>query len=332
MSASSLLSRLKPDGFTVALLLVVVLASLMPASGLAATVLGVVTDIAIGLLFFMHGAKLSRQAILAGAGHWRLHLLILGSTFAIFPVIGLAVGLLPQALVPHDLALGLLFLCILPSTVQSSIAFTSMAGGNVAAAVCAASASNLLGIFLTPALAYLLMGLQGAGGSDFGGAVRSIVMQLLVPFIAGHLARPWIGGFIDRHRQALMLTDRSSILLVVYGAFSAAVIEGLWSRLGARDLAVMVVLDILILAVALVVTTGLSRRLGFAREDEITAVFCGSKKSLVSGVPMAGVLFSPAMVGPMLLPLMIFHQIQLMVCAVLARRYAAKGAERIAQG
>lgn len=331
MSVSSLLSRLKPDGFTVALLLVVVLASALPASGQAASILGVVTDVAIGLLFFMHGAKLSRQAILAGAGHWRLHLLILGSTFLIFPAIGLAVGLLPQALAPRDLALGLLFLCILPSTVQSSIAFTSIAGGNVAAAVCAASASNLLGIFLTPALAYLLMGLQGASGADFGGAVRSIVIQLLAPFIAGHLARPWIGGFIDRHRQALMLTDRSSILLVVYGAFSAAVIEGLWSRLGARDLAVMVVLDIIILAAALGVTTLLSRRLGFAREDEITAVFCGSKKSLVSGVPMAGVLFSPAMVGPMLLPLMIFHQIQLMVCAVLARHYAEKGAEKLAQ-
>jgi sodium/bile acid cotransporter 7 len=328
MSISSLVGRLRPDGFTLALVGTVIVASLLPCSGAWALVLGVVTDVAIGLLFFLHGAKLSRDAILAGAGHWRLHLLVLGSTFLMFPLIGLAVSAAPAGgLIDPQVAMGVLYLCILPSTVQSSIAFTSMAGGNVPAAVCAASASNLLGIFLTPALAALLLNVQGAGGGgDFLGAVQAIVLQLLVPFLAGHFARPWIGSFVDRHKKALTLVDRGSILLVVYTAFSAAVIEGLWRRLGAHDLAVIVAVDCAILAVALFATTFVTRRLGFSRADEITAVFCGSKKSLASGVPMAGVLFPAAMVGPILLPLMVFHQIQLMVCAVLARHYAEKGA------
>lgn len=325
MSRSSLFSRLKPDGFTMALVATVIVASLLPCRGQGAVIFGAITDVAIGLLFFLHGAKLSREAIIAGAGHWRLHLLVLASTFVMFPLLGLGVTALPASVLNPQVALGVLYLCILPSTVQSSIAFTSMAGGNVPAAVCAASASNLLGIFLTPALAALLLGLHGAGaGGDFFSAVQAIVIQLLLPFVAGHLLRPWIGGFVDRHKKALTLVDRGSILLVVYTAFSAAVIEGLWRRLGVVDLAAIVVIDIVILAIALVATTFAARRLGFSRADEITVVFCGSKKSLASGVPMAGVLFSAAAVGPVLLPLMVFHQIQLMVCAVLARRYAEK--------
>jgi len=323
VSRSSLFNRLKPDGFTLALVATVVVASLLPCWGRGAVVFGAVTDVAIGLLFFLHGAKLSREAIVAGAGHWRLHLLVLASTFVMFPLMGLAVGALPAGLVDPHVAMGVLYLCILPSTVQSSIAFTSMAGGNVPAAVCAASASNLLGIFLTPALAALLLGLNAdGGGGDFLEAVRAIVLQLLLPFVLGHLARPLIGRFIDRHKRALSIVDRGSILLVVYTAFSAAVIEGLWRRLGATDLAAIVLLDAVILAAALVATTFAARRLGFSRADEITVVFCGSKKSLASGVPMAGVLFTAAAVGPALLPLMVFHQMQLMVCAVLARRYA----------
>jgi sodium/bile acid cotransporter 7 len=69
----------------------------------------------------------------------------------------------------------------------------------------------------------------------------------------------------------------------------------------------------------------MSRRLGFSREDEITIVFCGSKKSLSSGIPMAKVFFAPGALGMVILPLMLFHQIQLMVCAVLAAQWARRG-------
>jgi solute carrier family 10 (sodium/bile acid cotransporter), member 7 len=226
-------------------------------------------------------------------------------------------------LVKPGLTAGVLYLCLLPSTVQSSIAFTSIAGGNVPAAVCSASASNLIGIFLTPVLAATLMGAKGRGGNELG-AVEGVALQLLVPFVIGHLSRPLIGRWVDRHKALLGLVDRGSILMVVYAAFSAAVVQGLWRKLSAGDLGVVLVLDAAVLALALLATTWAARLLGFDQADEAAIVFCGSKKSLASGAPMAGVLFPAAQVGLLIVPLMLFHQIQLMVCAVLARRYAAR--------
>ncbi|HLJ70594.1 MAG TPA: bile acid:sodium symporter family protein [Roseiarcus sp.] len=313
----------KPDNFTLAIAAAVVIASFLPAIGLAATVLHYVTIFAIALLFFLHGARLSREAVLAGALHWGLHLIVLCATFVLFPVLGLILRRALGPVLPDSLLVGLLFLCLLPSTVQSSIAFTSIAHGNVAAAVCSASLSNLLGIFITPALVALLMNLKGGVSLH---AVLDIVLQLLAPFLVGHFLRPWIGGFVARHRYALGYVDRGSILLVVYLAFSEAVANGLWHKLGASDIAKLLIVCAALLCAVLLATVTLARRLGFSRPDEIVIVFCGSKKSLASGVPMAGVLFPLAQVGMIVLPLMLFHQIQLMVCAALAKRYAASAA------
>ncbi|OJH42078.1 bile acid:sodium symporter family protein [Cystobacter ferrugineus] len=316
----SLLSRVRPDSFTLALAGTVVLATLLPLRGPAVPLFDAVTNAAIALLFFLHGARLSREAVLQGAANWRLHLVVLASTFVLFPLLGLALRWGLRDWLAPELGLGVLFLCLLPSTVQSSIAFTSLARGNVAAAVCSASASNLLGVVLTPVLVGLLLNQRGGGIS--GEAVGAIFAQLFVPFVTGHLLRPWLGAWVGRHRAVLALVDRGSILLVVYTAFSEAVVNGLWSQLDARDLGVLGLVCAVLLAAVLGLTTWFSRRLGFSREDEIAIVFCGSKKSLASGVPMAGVLFPPATVGALVLPLMLFHQLQLMVCAVLARRYA----------
>ncbi|MGC1300755.1 MAG: bile acid:sodium symporter family protein [Caulobacteraceae bacterium] len=318
----SKLARLRPDNFTIALVCTVVLATALPCRGWAAPVFETLTTFAIALLFFLHGAKLSREAILTGMGHWRLHLAVLASTFVLFPAMGLLVQMGPAWAVKPAITAGVLYLCLLPSTVQSSIAFTSIAGGNVPAAVCSASASNLIGIFLTPVLAAVLMGAHGRSGNELT-AVEGVALQLLVPFVAGHLSRPLIGRWIDRHKAVLGVVDRGSILMVVYTAFSAAVVQGLWSRLSATDLLAVLIIDGVVLTTALVLTTIGARLLGFNGADEITIVFCGSKKSLASGVPMAGVLFPAAQVGLLIVPLMIFHQIQLMVCAVLARHYAA---------
>ena len=321
---SALMRRLAIEPYTLALLGMVVLASFLPASGQVAAVLGNVTTFAIGLLFFLHGAKLSREAIVAGIMHWRLHLLVLASTFVMFPLMGLAIKPLALGLLAPDLYLGILFLCVLPSTVQSSIAFTAMARGNVAAAVCSASASNFLGIFLTPLLVGALI-VHGAGDAGFGWSqVLSIVEQLLLPFLAGQLLRPWIGAFIDRHKPVLRYVDQGSILLVVYTAFSESVTEGLWQHVSGATLAALLGICALMLAIALALATWTSRRLGFSKEDEITIVFCGSKKSLATGVPMAKVLFAPSALGMIILPVMLFHQIQLMVCAVLAQRWARR--------
>jgi len=319
------LRRLIPDAFTAWLLCSVALASVLPCQGQAAVVFGHVTTVAIGLLFFLHGAKLSREAMLSGLTNWRLHLVVLASTFVMFPLLGLAMKPLVTSVLPPELYVGILFLCTLPSTVQSSIAFTSVARGNVAAAVCSASASNFVGIFVTPLLVGMLI-VQGAsapGGSTLQ-AVLSIVEQLLLPFLAGQFLRPWIGTWVDRHKPMLKIVDQGSILLVVYTAFSESVNEGLWHKLSLPTLIGLGVLCCVLLAIALGLATFASRRLGFSREDEITIVFCGSKKSLSSGVPMAKVLFAPGALGMVILPVMLFHQIQLMVCAVLAARWAQR--------
>jgi len=229
-----------------------------------------------------------------------------------------------QPLVTPELYLGVLFLCALPATVQSAIAFTAMARGNMPAAICSASASTLMGIVITPLLTGLLLSRAAGMQHDALDSIGRILLQLFVPFIAGHLLRPWIGGFTKRHAPVLKFVDQGSILLVVYTAFSAAVTEGLWKQMPLPALAGLVAVCAVILALALFSTTWVSRRLGFSKEDEITVVFCGSKKSLASGVPMAKVLFASHAVGSIVLPLMVFHQMQLMVCAVLAQRYARR--------
>jgi len=321
MSLSRLLSRLRIDPFTLALLATVALASLLPVHGAGARVMDVVTDIAIAVLFFLHGARLSREAILSGITAWRLHLVIFASTFLLFPLLGLVSKPLSHWLLTPDLYLGVLFLCVLPSTVQSSIAFTSMAGGNVPAAVCSASASSLLGVFLTPLLMGLLAGSQG-GMADPLAAVGGIMLQLLLPFVAGHLLRPLVGGWVERHRPVLRYTDQGTILLVVYTAFSAAVIEGLWRETPVTALLSVAVIACLLLGVAMGLLVVGARRLGFSRADEVAIVFCGSKKSLAAGIPMAKVMFAGGSLGAIMLPIMVFHQIQLIVCALVAQRYA----------
>jgi len=315
------------EPFILMLLGTVVLASLLPARGEMATIVGYTADIGIVLLFFLHGAKLSRDAIWAGLRNWKLHLAVLAITFVAFPLFGLGLTALP--FVTGPLAAGLLFLTLLPSTVQSSIAFTAIARGNVAAAVCSASFSNLLGILVTPALVALLMNTSGSGGISIE-SIEAIVLQLLVPFVTGHLLRPWIGAWVTRRKAMLTIVDRGSILLVVYSAFGAAVVEGLWTKLSLGDLILIGLLCAALLAFVLGLTFAVARLMKLPREDAIVLQFCGSKKSLASGVPMAGVLFPPAQVGVILLPVMLFHQLQLIACAVIARRYAESAPRDIA--
>lgn len=314
--------RLLFDNFTLILLAVVAAATLLPAQGQGALFFDWLTVAAIALLFFMHGAKLSRQAIIAGATHWRLHLLVFGCTFVLFPLLGLAAKPVLLPLLGEQLYFGVLFLCVLPGTVQSAIAFTALAGGNVPAAVCSASASSILGIIVTPLLVALLMQVESDATVSPLRSIGAISMQLLLPFVLGHSLRPVIGRWVDQHKKQLSRLDQGSILLVVYTALSASVVEGLWNTVSSSRLLVLTLVCCLLLAVVLCLTNWLGRRFGFSRADQITIVFGGSKKSMATGVPMAQVLFAGPLLGPALLPLMIFHQIQLMVCAVLAQHYA----------
>ena len=307
------------DPFTITLIAVVLVATILPAQGSFVPFFDNLTTAAIALLFFMHGAKLSRESIIAGGSHWRLHLWVMCSTFVVFPIIGVLFAWWTPINVDPQLYAGFLYLCILPATVQSAIAFTSLAGGNVAAAVCSASASSLLGIFLSPLLVGLVMNIHGAGGSLE--QVGHIMLQLLLPFVLGHLSRPWTANFVARNKKWIAKTDQSSILLVVYTAFSEAVVNGIWHKVGVGSLVFIIVVSLILLALVIGINTFVARKLGFSKADEITIVFCGSKKSLANGIPMANILFPTSVLGIMVLPLMIFHQIQLMVCAGMARRY-----------
>jgi solute carrier family 10 (sodium/bile acid cotransporter), member 7 len=319
ISLRSFCSRI--DKFLAAILLTVAFAAVMPARGDAAAAVSWLADAAIVLLFFMHGAKLSPEEALLGARHWRLHVMVFLGTFALFPLLGMSARFLAPTFLPGPLWAGVILLTALPSTVQASIVFTSVAGGNVPAAVCSATASSLLGVFLTPLIAGFLLTRHGLDISAH--AIVGIVAQLLLPFVAGQILRPWIGAYLTRHPFALKSVDYGSILILVYSAFNNGVVAGIWHQIDAEDLIKVALVDIALLASVMTILTLASRQLGFSRADEIAIVFCGSKKSLVNGIPIATLLFA-GHVGLVVLPLMLFHQIQLMVCASFARHYAAR--------
>lgn len=313
------------DGFVLALSGVVLAATLLPCRGAIAGAFHAAGVLAIAALFFLQGARLSRDAILRGMTHWRLHAAIGATTFVLFPLLGLSLITTFPHLLPRPLLLGVLFVCALPSTVQSSIALTSIAGGNVPGAVCSATVSNIAGIVLAPLLFGAMSNLHGGGIDPMG--IWQVVLQLLVPFAAGHLSRRWTGSWAERNRAVLAITDRGSILLVVYTAFSAAVVRGIWQQIPPMVLAVLALLMILLLGLIVLSTLLAGRALGFDRADEAALVFCGSQKSLVSGVPIASALVSGAAAGPILLPIMVYYPMQMLMCAWLARRYAV-GEER----
>lgn len=313
------------DLFIVSLLAAILLASLLPARGSVATVFDHLTTAAVCVLFFLHGAKLSPADAVHSFTRWRFQLLVLGFTFVAFPLLGLAMYGLRDSLLTPTLYAGVLFLCILPSTVQSSIAFTSISRGNVGLAVSSASVSNVLGVLITPLLAALLLGSQAKITT---GSVVGILLQLLLPFVIGQLLHRRIGPWLTAHKPVINIVDRGSILLVVYTAFSAGVVAGLWQIVAPSTMAVIIGLSVVLLAVVIGLTFAIGRLTRMSREDRVVLLFCGSKKSLASGLPMATLLFPSGTVGMIVLPVMIFHLIQLVVCAVLARIWARRADDR----
>ena len=312
----------KPDPLIVLIILAVILAVIAPARGDFAETFGQLTNVAIAFLFFLYGARLSTQEALNGLKHWRLHLTILAFTFVVYPLIGIALRPL-TAFISHDMYLGILFLTLVPSTVQSSVAFTSIAKGNVAGAIVSASTSNLVGVFITPALIMLLMGTGGGVHIDTS-VFGEIALLLLAPFIVGQLTRRWVGKFAQS--KATKVVDRGSIAMVVYSAFSKGVVDGIWSSISIWELAFLVAFAAILVAFMLWLTKKVSEKLGFKRADTIAIEFCGSKKSLATGLPMASVIFASGgtSLGLLILPLMIYHQVQLMMCSWLASRNAQR--------
>ena len=314
-----ILRRLRIEPFIVAILAAVVVAAFLPATDGAATALGWVTTIGIAVLFFLYGARLEPRELRAGLRHWRLHSVVLVATFVAFPLLGLLGQWVLTPVLGASLAAGFLFTTLVPSTVQSSITFVAIARGHASAAVVSASVSNLLGVFLTPLLVFALMTTDGSVKITWD-SVGTIALQLLLPFVLGQIFRDRILPITNKIKR-LALFDKTVIVLVVYAAFSEGVAEGIWTMVGVPQLAVLVVACCVLLAVVLGLTELVSRVLGFEERDKRVVQFCGSKKSLATGLPMAAVLFVGQPLGLLVLPLMIFHQIQLIVCAWLAGRY-----------
>lgn len=319
------LSALRFDPYVLAILASVGVAALFPVHGAAVVPFGLFTKLTIATLFFLYGARLAREAVIAGLLHWRLHLLVLSVTFVAYPLIGLGIGKVFDGLFASGLMLtGVLYLTCLPSTIQSSVAFVASARGAVATAVCTASASQLIGVFITPLLVGLLLRTQGVQVPI--SAVEGIMLQVLAPFIVGQIVHPWLGGWAARNKFVLSLFDRGVIILMVYGAFSAAVVAGVWRQITWADLGLTAAICAVLLAIVLTALITLARAFKFTVEDETVIAFCGSQKGLTIGIALAGFLFPPAQAGLIVLPVMIYHQFQLISCAALAQRYARRPA------
>lgn len=311
-----MLDRLLPDRFILWLTAAVALAALLPIAGPGAAALDWLTYAAIFSLFFLHGARLPRETLIAGITGWRLHLAILSLTFIAFPLIGIALARAFPGLLSPELWTGILYLCALPSTVQTSIAYTSIARGNVAGAVAAAAFSNLLGVFLTP---FLVAAMLEAESSPISlGGVWRIVALLFLPFVLGHAARSLVAPRIAGWPRLTSIVDKGTILLAVYGAFSAATVAGVWSRVPPGEIALLSAMMAALLAFVLALAWAIGRWGGFPHADRAAILFCGSVKGLVSGVPMARILFPGPMAGIVIVPIMIFHTIQLVVGAWIA--------------
>lgn len=316
----------KVDPLVLGIVVAVLIAFILPARGTFADVFDVLTKLAIALLFFLYGARLSTQEALRGLTNWRLHLTILVFTFVVYPLIGLAMRP-TAAFVSPELYQGILFLTLVPSTVQSSVALTGIARGNVPGAVVAASMSSLLGVIITPLLVMLLMG--AGGGVHIDGAVfGDIALQLLLPFVLGQLAYNFAPPLREMAKsKATKIVDRGSIWMVVYAAFSKGMVAGVWSAISGWSIAFLIAFAAALVMVMLWATRFFSKRLGFSDADIVAIQMCGTQKSLATGLPMASVIFGGDTLGILIIPLMIYHLTQLVICSTYVSRIAAKHQE-----
>lgn len=318
--------KLKFDWFLAGMAAAVLLAWLIPDPGARGGSLHpeVLTKAGVALIFFLHGVALSFESLKAGTLRWPLHLVVQSCTFLFFPLLGLALFWLAGDRMSADLKLGFFYLCALPSTVSSSVAMTAAARGNVPAAVFNATLSSLLGVVLTP-LWVGLLGHSRGSSMPMGKVILDLVIWLVVPLMVGQLCRPWLGAWAARNKKFIHLADRGTILLLVYTSFCDSMKQGVWSGQGFGTVSLTLALSALIFFAVLSAVGWMCDRMGFPIEDRIAAVFCGSKKTLASGVPMAQLIFGahPGL-SLILLPILIYHPLQLIICGALASRWARR--------
>jgi sodium/bile acid cotransporter 7 len=310
------------DPFVVAILLALVVGIVVPIPDGVRGTLDVVADVAVALLFLLYGARLPTREILRSLTNWKLQGALQVATFVVFPLVGLGLSAVVGPLVGQSVAIGLLCVSLLPSTVNSAVAFTSVARGDVAGAICGATLSNVVGLVATPLLVIgLLGGVAAQDGAAVGvGGIEKVLLQLLVPLVVGQLLQPWVGDLVRRHKGVTQAVDRGTILLIVLTAISGATAEGIWDDMTVWAVLVIVGSAAVLLAVMLAITWWGGRALRLPRDQNITFLLIGSMKSLATGLPMASALLPAATLGAVVVPLVVFHQIQLVVCSVLARR------------
>ncbi|ELV8681483.1 bile acid:sodium symporter [Vibrio fluvialis] len=320
----NVLAKLKKEWFLVGMVVAIALATVTSELGRSGGVIHLeqLTGVGIAIVFFLHGLGLSPQAIKAGLTNWRLHVYIQMATFVVYPILWVIFGEAFLAYMPSALAFGFCYLLVLPSTISSSVAMTSVGKGNVPGAIFNASLSSILGVFITPLLIQLFMGFEGVQ-LDLLDSVISISKLLLLPMIAGQIMRPYLVAWVDRHKAVVNKVDKYVILLIVYNAFCDSVVNGIWSEFSVGLLATSIIICTVILLVMVHLIQWGARRTKFTLPDEVAAVFCGTKKTLAAGIPMAKVIFgADPSLGMILLPIMLYHPIQIFYCAVLANRYA----------
>jgi sodium/bile acid cotransporter 7 len=317
------------NGFIIALVGAVTLAFLFPAPGAKGGWLHpeVSNNAGVALILFLQGLSMAVERMKAGAGNWRLYVIVQGFTFLVFPLVGLLFHAATRFIWPDEpsaLRDGFLYLCLLPSTISTSIVLTSVARGNTPGALFNAALSNILGVILTPLLVRLLMQASGQAGS-FAPLLIKITLLTLVPFVIGMGVRPLVRSWVDANRRWVNILSSGVILFIVYTAFCDSVEEKVWQHYGiGLTLEVLAAVAVLFTTVSLMVWAA-SRMARLNREDFIAALFCSVKKTLAIGVPLAQLIFgAKADLGLILLPIMFYHPFQLFVCGLLANRFARR--------
>ncbi len=320
----------RSDWFLLGLVGAVALAWLLPEAGARGGPLRpeLTSKFGVAVIFFLQGLSLAFGALRQGMLQVRAHVVAQLTTFLAFPLLGLLLYAALARRFGEPLAAGVFYLCALPSTLSSSIALTAAARGNVGTAVFNATLSSLLGVLLTPFWVGLVL---KAGGTTlpFNQVVSDLTLWLVLPLFAGQALRPVLGSWAVRHRDKLGVVDRAIILFFVYSSFCEAVEGDVWQANGPAVFGATLLLSTALLGFGLSVSALGCRLLGLSRAERIAAIFCGSTKSLAAGVPMAGLIFGqPASLSLLLLPLMIYHSLQLLVVSLLAARLAAGEASR----
>jgi len=322
-----LLGRFGLDWFILSLIGVIVLASQFPGPGIAKGPFSIssLANLGISFIFFFYGLKLNRKKLVAGLSNWRLHVLVQAGTFILFPVLLLLLRPLLNSGDTQVLWLGSFFLAALPSTVSSSVVMVSIANGNIPGAIFNASISSLIGIFLTPAWMAIVTG-GHHNHIDMSDVIIKLLLQILLPVVVGLLLNPTrLGKIAERYNKQLKYFDQITILAIVYTAFSDSFDKQMFSNLGIGELLLLGACMLALFFLVYFIIGNITRLLHFNREDKITATFCGSKKSIIHGTVMAKVIFmNSPLVGILLLPIMLYHALQLISVSVIAQGMARR--------